>query len=226
MVELRLIKSQTTHLHFLPGRKISTRSLWHAFYKARLDLQVQLWLEGRSLIYGYLRSMCFSIIILLILLELFFVGVDYRCLFLPWWPLEGQDSDLYILAGLKWTPSWNGNGYSGSIWCKWYHGWLTKLVTKKDSLDLGSVQYIFCYFHSSWEKRVRRLFWQEWQRNSEKRLEIIGIVREWKMNEKALPTWFSYHVLGQFASWSFNTHQCLDWKRSRSHVYRVGSCQL
>jgi hypothetical protein len=60
MVELRFINSQTTHLHFLPGRKILTRSLWHAFYKARLDLRVQLWLEGRSLIYGYLRSMSFN----------------------------------------------------------------------------------------------------------------------------------------------------------------------
>ena len=92
-------------------------------------------------------------------------------------------------------------------WIQWIHMMqviprltLTESVTKKNTVNSDLVECICYYSHSSWEKRVRRLFWQEWQRNSEKQLEIIGIVREWKMNEQALPTWFSYHVLDQFVS--------------------------
>ena len=57
------VKSIHLHLHsiyFDPGLKISKQSSWHDFYKVRLDLRGQLWLEGRSLIYGHLRSMFFD----------------------------------------------------------------------------------------------------------------------------------------------------------------------
>ena len=148
------------YLHFLPGQKILRRSLWHALYKARLGLRGQLWLEGRSRIYGRLRSKFFDNHSNVSCWN-FFIGVDYQCPFLLCLPLVGQELDLSMLAGLKLIPSWNGNGYSGSIWCKWYTYLTDKLVLKK----IPSTQNQWSISSATYSRHERNAFVDYFDKN-------------------------------------------------------------
>ena len=84
---------ESNELIFKPGRKISKLSLWQDFYKVRLGQRERLWLEGRSLIYGQLRSnFFFSVFIIIIKVELFMLfffqtwTTDvYFCIDGRWW---------------------------------------------------------------------------------------------------------------------------------------------